>query len=129
MLYAFKTLKGGKPSNCSRTIRITSYYYFLSVKRWFYALLRTVKLCLPLYSTCRKILLIDPAYLNFDLLRNYRIFCEKCLLAVHLQNRLHYRHENWYVISPSLAENTALLYSVFGDPLESYCPWNFMIFT
>jgi hypothetical protein len=25
MLYAFKTLKGGKPANCSRTIKITSY--------------------------------------------------------------------------------------------------------
>jgi hypothetical protein len=27
MLFAFKTFKGGKPSNCSRTIRITSFSY------------------------------------------------------------------------------------------------------
>jgi hypothetical protein len=26
------------------------------------------------------------------------------------------------MISPSLAEDTALLYSVFDDPLESNCP-------
>jgi hypothetical protein len=34
MLYAFKSLKDGKPSNCLRTIRIISNYYFLSAKKW-----------------------------------------------------------------------------------------------
>ena len=94
MLFAFKTLKGGKPSNCSRTIRITSYYYFLSVKICFYALIRIVKLCGPFYSTCRKMFLIDPAPLNFDRLRSYATVCKKCLLAVHLQNHLLHRHGN-----------------------------------
>jgi hypothetical protein len=128
-LFAFKTLKGGKPANCSRTIRITSYYYFLSVKTWFYTLICIAKLCGPFYSTSRKMFLVHPASLNFDLLCSYATFCEKCLLAVPLQTRLHCMHENWYMIRPWLAEDTALSCCVFDDPSESYCPWHFIIFT
>ena len=109
MLYAFKTLKGGKPSNCSRTIRITSYYYFLSAKKKIYAVIRIKKLLSPSYSTSRKMFLIHPTYLTFDRLRSYSTYCEKPLLADLLQNRLHDMHENWHFIAPSLADQTALL--------------------
>jgi hypothetical protein len=38
-------------------------------------------------------------------------------------------HENFCIIRPQLADDTALLYCVFNDPWESYCPWNLIIFT
>jgi hypothetical protein len=38
-------------------------------------------------------------------------------------------HENLCIIRPKLADDPALLYCMFNDPWESYCPWNFIIFT
>jgi hypothetical protein len=87
MLYSFKLLKGGKPSNCSRTIRITSYYYFLSAKKKIYAVIRIVKHYGSLYSTSRKMLIMSPTDLTFDPLRSYSTFREKPLLADLLENR------------------------------------------
>jgi hypothetical protein len=34
-----------------------------------------------------------------------------------------------YKTRPKLADDTAILYCAFNDPWESYCPWNFIIFT
>jgi hypothetical protein len=129
MLYTLKSLKGGKPSNCSRTIRITSYYYFLSAKKKFYTGIRIEKLLEPLCSISRKMFLIHSQCLTFNPLRNYSTLCEKPLLADLLENRLHYMHENLYMIRPGLVEDTALLCCVFDEPWESYCPSNFIIFT
>ena len=44
------------------------------------------------------------------------MLCEKPLLADLLEYRLHYMHENLYMIGPELAEDTALLYCVFDEP-------------
>ena len=88
MPYAFKTLKGGKPANCSRTIKITSYYYyFLSAKKKFYTVIRIEKVLGLLCSISRKMFLIHSQYLTFDPLRSYSTFCEKPLLADLLENR------------------------------------------
>jgi hypothetical protein len=67
--------------------------------------------------------------LNFDLLRNYPMKRQKPLLSVYFENHLLYMHENFCIIRPDLADNTLLLYCVFNDPWESYCPWNLIICT
>ena len=53
----------------------------------------------------------------------------KSLLSVNLEKRMLYMHENLCIMRPILADDPALLYCVFDDPWESYCPWNFRIFT
>ena len=77
---------------------ITSYYYFLSAKKKFYAVIRIEKFYGPLCSISRKMFLIHSQYLIFDPLRNYSIVCEKPLLADLLKNRLHYMHENLNIL-------------------------------
>ena len=51
----------------------------------------------------------------------------KPLLSVYLENHLLYLDENLCMIRPKLADDPALLYCMFDDPWESYCPWNFII--
>ena len=43
---------------------------------------------------------LHPAPLNFDRLRIYATVCEKCLLAVHLENRLPYMHGSFGLRRP-----------------------------
>jgi hypothetical protein len=101
---AFKTLKGGKPSNCSRTIRITSYY--VPQTKWGNILvLLSFLLCSPnevgehigftLFLIIILLLLPSARFLSANVLRNYwsdqhKTFQYDSLAFVDVRNEGHF---------------------------------------
>jgi hypothetical protein len=77
---------------------IVLFIIFFPPKKKNYAMIRIEKFYGPLCSISREMFLIHSQYLTFDHLRSYSIFCETPLLADLLKNRIHYMHENLYVI-------------------------------